>query len=632
MSRSILMSILFICFTAPKAQDLVKIAELHDQLSSASNDSLRAFYHSEISYQWCGVNFDSAMLHAQKCYDYANSSGNLKSIGLGITTIGWVFDYDYQFDSAIYYYDKAYEHALKHGDLKREAVSLFNIGVVYYYQGQLDSALFYYLSSEPKFESIGDRPNLSRLYNNLGRIYEKTNQLEHALEVSRNSISIKEKLRDTKGLLNTYTNMSSIFQRLNNYDSALFYSNKCIEKAKEIGDLSAYKSELVNIGIIYKNLDSNNKAIRAFKEAESLLLDKEDPYVLSQIYHNLGEFYFDQNELDKADFYLSKTREVLLVDDYLETALKHYHLAYAYHKKRGDTVSAFIDLEKYQNLNEKFISQELINKTSELEQLYQKEKRELEIETLNAENQLKSLKIEKNLRERNGLILLSVLVIGISLLLYKLYSNKQKTLKERDLLLKEIHHRVKNNLQIISSLLNLQAGDLEDEVAAGAVKEGQYRVKSMALIHQKLYSTDDIRGVDVQDYLENLLAELFRAFGVDQEKINWEVNTNGLKLDIDTIIPLGLIINELITNSIKYAFQDNDKGFLEIQMKEEGESLNVVVSDDGKGMDEEDMQSANAFGWKMIQSLSRKLKAEINVNAEKGTRIQLILSRYKVVS
>ncbi|WP_425390169.1 tetratricopeptide repeat-containing sensor histidine kinase [Ekhidna sp.] len=572
------------------------------------------------------------MHHAQKSYQYAKLSERPKSIGLGLTSIGWAFDYNYQFDSAIHYYTKSYNYALQHEDTKRVATSLFNVGVVFYYQGQLDSALYYYLASKPKFEALNDEPNLSRLYNNLGRIYEKTNQLEHALEVSRNSIVIKERLGDTRGLLNTYTNMSSIFQRQDNYDSALVYSEKCIKKAKEVGDLVAYKSELVNLGIIYKNQENKEKAINAFKEAESLILEDEDPYVLSQIFHNLGEFYFEENDFDQAEVYVKKTREVLLEEKYLETALKHYHLDYALNKKNGNSAGALKSLEKYLDLNEKFISQELISRTSELEQLYQKEKRELEIETLNAENQIQNLRIEKNLRDRNGWIIFSLLVIGIALLLYRLYRIKQKSLNERDILLKEIHHRVKNNLQVISSLLNLQADSLESDAAKDAVKEGQQRVKSMALIHQKLYSADDVRGVDVQDYLENLSKELFKAFGVNEEKINWKVNTNGLKLDIDTIIPLGLIINELITNSIKYAFEDDKNGLLEIQMKEEGENLNVVVADNGKGLDEQALAHSNAFGWKMIQSLGRKLKANINVNAENGTRVNLVLSRYKLVA
>ena len=141
-----------------------------------------------------------------------------------------------------------------------------------------------------------------------------------------------------------------------------------------------------------------------------------------------------------------------------------------------------------------------------------------------------------------------------------------------------------------------------------------------------------MRGGDLQDYLENLSSELFRAFGVDQEKINWEVRTSGLKLDIDTVIPLGLIINELITNALKYAFKDVEKGLLQIEMNQQGENLNVLIKDNGKGMDEEQIQESNSFGWKMINSLGRKLKAEIAIKNDNGTEVALMLSRFKLVS
>ena len=234
-------------------------------------------------------------------------------------------------------------------------------------------------------------------------------------------------------------------------------------------------------------------------------------------------------------------------------------------------------------------------------------------------------------------------MIGSGFLYYR-YFNKKKTsdllavknaqitasLEERETLLKEIHHRVKNNLQVISSLLKLQAGSLEDEAAVDAVKEGQHRVKSMALIHQKLYSAEDIRGVDVQDYFENLIDELKQAFGATE--VRSEVNTSGLKMDIDTVIPLGLIMNELITNAFKYAFDDLENGRLDLSIVEGGDQLMVILKDNGKGLDQSTIEASNSFGWKMIRSLSRKLKAEIEVVNNQGTTITLSLSRYKLVS
>ncbi len=162
------------------------------------------------------------------------------------------------------------------------------------------------------------------------------------------------------------------------------------------------------------------------------------------------------------------------------------------------------------------------------------------------------------------------------------------------------------------------------------MREGQYRVKSMALIHQKLYSTDDIRGVEAQDYFENLFGELFIAFGVDRENIQFEVKAGRFNLDIDTLIPLGLIVNELITNALKYAFGETKQGLIALELHEREGKLLVMLKDNGKGMDEEAMQSANSFGWKMIRSLSRKLKAEIVIRNDNGTKVKLIIARYKL--
>lgn len=214
----------------------------------------------------------------------------------------------------------------------------------------------------------------------------------------------------------------------------------------------------------------------------------------------------------------------------------------------------------------------------------------------------------------------------------KILANKnlqiEIALKEKEILLKEIHHRVKNNLQVVSSLLNLQANNLTNE-AAEAIKAGQHRVKSMALIHQKLYQNDDLRGIEVQSYLEILTAELLTAFGMT-EQITPQIQAGSLKLDVDTLIPIGLIINELITNSLKHAFEGHE-GQVCILMNEENEQLKVTVSDNGKGIQKEPSQS-NSFGWKMIQSLCRQLKAELQISNQIGTEITLIITRYKLIS
>jgi two-component sensor histidine kinase len=265
---------------------------------------------------------------------------------------------------------------------------------------------------------------------------------------------------------------------------------------------------------------------------------------------------------------------------------------------------------------------------------------ELELEQKNA-----ALSLSKSRNQRNLFISGFVILIIIAGFLFYQYRIKKRTtdilseknlqiseaLFDRETLLKEIHHRVKNNLQVISSLLYLQANTLEDEAAIDAVRQGEHRVKAMGLIHQRLYSADDVRGVDIQDYFEKLFDELLTAFGTDETDIEYLVNTNGLKLDIDTVIPLGLIINELITNAVKHAFREQVEGLIEVTVKEEDEKLHIRIKDNGVGMDEADLQKINSFGWKMMHSLSRKLKAEISIANLSGTIVDIIVARYKLV-
>ncbi|MEM7296840.1 MAG: sensor histidine kinase [Bacteroidota bacterium] len=204
-------------------------------------------------------------------------------------------------------------------------------------------------------------------------------------------------------------------------------------------------------------------------------------------------------------------------------------------------------------------------------------------------------------------------------------------MNERETLLKEIHHRVKNNLQIISSLLNLQAGSLEDEAAIDAVKEGQNRVKSMALIHENLYQNDDLSGIEVDEYIENLTRTLYGSFGVDEEKIKTNLSVEKIRLDIDTLIPLGLMLNELLCNALKYAFPEG-QGNLALSLRQSENKLDLKVKDDGPGISKEKLENGNSYGWKMIKSLSRKLKADISIENDRGTQISLSIRNYQLVT
>ncbi|MBD2504380.1 PAS domain S-box protein [Anabaena azotica] len=203
----------------------------------------------------------------------------------------------------------------------------------------------------------------------------------------------------------------------------------------------------------------------------------------------------------------------------------------------------------------------------------------------------------------------------------KVLEQIQRSLDEKETLLKEIHHRVKNNLQIISSLLRMQSRRSFDEATLLLFTESQNRVQSMALIHEQLYQSADIHQINFGNYIKSLTDSLFRCYGVSQKNIVLHLETNGIKLILDNAIPCGLIINELVSNSLKYAFGKQQQGNIRISLQETPENeLVLMVRDSGVGIPETlDWENANSLGLRIVRNLVRQLKGKIILERDRGT-------------
>jgi len=198
-------------------------------------------------------------------------------------------------------------------------------------------------------------------------------------------------------------------------------------------------------------------------------------------------------------------------------------------------------------------------------------------------------------------------------------------LEEREVLLREIHHRVKNNLQIISSLLKLQSRYIEDEKYSGIFQESQDRIRSMALIHDRLYHSENLANIDFKDYIRNLASNLFHTYKASAGKIELKIDVEDVSLGIDTAIPCGLIINELVSNSLKHAFPDGREGEIKIILSSTDENeVELIVSDDGVGIPEElDFRNTASLGLQLVVALVEQLQGEIELNRAKGTEFRI---------
>jgi two-component system, sensor histidine kinase PdtaS len=273
---------------------------------------------------------------------------------------------------------------------------------------------------------------------------------------------------------------------------------------------------------------------------------------------------------------------------------------------------------------------------------YDLDKKEQQIKLLNSENELKDLKIKKSDEEKlfYGLGILALTIIaGTGFYLFQL---KQKTseelakkneiisqsLEEKEMLMREIHHRVKNNLQVVSSLLSIQSRHVTDSQVIEAIKEGQNRVKTMGLIHQNLYQEDDLRGVNIKNYVTKLTKNLFNSYNIQPEKVQLRTNITVLQLDVDTVVPIGLIINELVTNALKYAFSNEKSGTIEVNLFEENNQMVLQVKDDGIGLpDDFDIEKLNSMGFQLVKNFATKLSAKLNIENQNGAFVELLIPK-----
>lgn len=193
------------------------------------------------------------------------------------------------------------------------------------------------------------------------------------------------------------------------------------------------------------------------------------------------------------------------------------------------------------------------------------------------------------------------------------------TLKEKELLVREIHHRVKNNLQIISSLLNLQSRYVTDELSLQVLRESENRVRSISMVHEGLYRSKDLSDINFKNYIENLVTQLKISYGLDQNKIRIKMDIMNISLSIDTAVPVGLLITEILTNSIKYAFPD-EKGNISIEFFRVNEYYTLNLEDDGVGFSSEKLDTSKTLGMQLIHSLCEQLDAEMEKDTSNGTR------------
>ncbi len=389
--------------------------------------------------------------------------------------------------------------------------------------------------------------------------------------------------------------------------------------------------------------------------------EMERMIVGSEAYYTIGSFYVERGKFTSAKPYLQKALTTTSFAPTLSRQRDIHWMLGRVDSAAGDYRSAMYHFEKRRILNDSLFNVAKSNQIEELKIRYETEEKDsdishkdqvIKIMTGKAELQQAALKEERI--ARNAVLLASILMACLLALGYNRYRLKQRNnkklqlqqqeineannslrsllsekdglIEEKEWLLKEVHHRVKNNLQIMISLLNTQSKFLDSEEAIAAIRESRHRMQAMSLVHQKLYQSENSALVKMQTYVQELVSYLEVSFKPSQP-IHFDIRVEAIELDISQAIPVGLILNEAITNAIKYAYPGTAGGIISVFMKRgKDDDIEIDIKDNGKGLpDNFDARSSNTMGMRLMRGLVRQIEARMTLINENGLTINIVL-------
>jgi two-component sensor histidine kinase len=586
--------------------------------------------------------------------------------------------------------DKSIEISIAADNNKFYAKSYYSLCNYYYFNSELDSALLY---NEKAYNYI--KPNelrllKAKLLNSKGSIYRKKGNVTAALSVMLESKNLMDQI-DTlnftdkenyqfKGQYMVLNNsLANFYNQTADYDNALEYYDNAYNTALKLGAKVNAGVILSNKGDLLLNLNRTHEAIKAFVDGKKLKVDANAHLrLIANSDLNIGLGYSKNKEYEKALIFLNQAHDYYLENNlntklalslnyrgelYLKT--KQTKQAKSDCKKAKQISKDESDLESYMNAcnclyeankNLKLFDESLINHELYLEakdSLFNEKniKKQTQVEmqyAFDAEQKIQKIEAQKNERQRKlyfGIAITGFLITSLLTFLYTKNRRKnkqlakqkellQKTIGEKNMLLKETHHRVKNSFQIVSGLLFLQTSTIKDTTAVKALKETQNRINSMAVLHQKLYKQDHTSGIDCKDYITALVADILSSYSLPN--IEKKLSVEPIIMDIEVVTSLGLIINELVTNSLKYAFPDESRNnYIEISLKKVDENVVLTVIDNGIGI-KKDEDKNDTLGLSLVRDLSEKINGEISFESlkdtnPKGTKVNIVLNQNDIV-
>ncbi len=621
------------------------------------NDKLRFDLYTEWSryYRWKDM-YEESLSAAKKMYEIANNKNDTDLIFNSYSFLASRYHVLKKEDSTAIYFHRA--EKLLPNVVRKEYIANYHIFYGYYkiINGDLETALDHYLESIKIYEELNIIALQGIVHLNIGYIYYSSQEFEKAKLNFEKALSIAKTYKLHKTIYLSLSNLSAYYVRLNDIEKALKLIKQALEYS-EIFDNSRVRASVYNnIAAIYSKEGDFRTALINAKLALEVYDETKNHKKYVSTLQNIIKFYIELNNYDKAYSYIEQALYLSEKHNIVDEQPGIYELWSDVSVLKKDYKVSLDYYKKSRKLSDSIILAKNTDKLKKLEIQYEVLEKEKLIEILNAENKTQELRITQQRHENYSLLAILSTTCIIIMVIFFQFKTKQKhtkklaaknieiqyknqklvdkgneleqTLQEKEVLLKEIHHRVKNNLQLVSAMLYLQAEHLEDDKMMKFVEKSQNRINSMALVHQALYSYKNLDKINFQQYLNKLVKAIYDSFDFSSKEIKYKLIAPDIIFDIEISIPLGIIINEIVYNSFKHAFEGRKYGKIIVEVKKlDYSAIRLLIEDDGIGILEpvkEDIKSS--YGLQLVTLLVKQLGGKMKIDTSKGTKVVIFFN------
>ncbi len=552
----------------------IRVFQLNDEIDSIAFYEAKAMAISE------RINYEFGITHA-------------------LTTFGLIHRIKGDYSKALNNFFKALAIYERKKDKMHILVQISNIAAVYYFQNDQKKAKKYYLQAIALSREIGDKRIESDNLCNLAAIYNDEGDYANSEKCLNEALVIDRAMDNHVGIIHALADLGNLSVSMRDYGRAQAFANEALELSWKSGYENVIPTCYKILGTASFKLNKHQDAEHYFLKALDAAMKLHDMNDKMQIEENLSELYEATGKPDKV--------------------LIHYKNFIAY--------------------RDSMYNEENTRKTVETEMNYEFDKKQAAIKYEN-DKLVYQLEADNRLHKQWRLFFIVAIVLTLVVLFFvkRAYDNKKKLAallaaedQRKDVLLQEVHHRINNNLQIISSLLTLQANNADNDKLTEYLVQSQNRIQSLSAMHELLYDTNSPLEINMKDYLHKVLDFHRDVAGSMPIPVSIEEEVESVYFPTKLAVPVALIINELVTNSLKYAFAGKESGMVKITLRENPQELNwqVTVSDNGKGLPAEGGGRKDSLGLKLVNIMTRQIKGTFQAKNADGAFFNLIFNLVK---